>query len=301
MVAEKGETETTAQAAAQAAPATTAPAPEARPRSPYVRRFSPYQRVSHFLLMVSFLGLSGTGVPLLFSHERWAWWLSRIWGGYAAAGAIHRFFAVILITVFAVHVAQLMYRIIFKRELTLLWGPTSMVPQPRDVRELWGHVKFFVGLGPRPQFDRYTYWEKFDYWAVFWGMFIIGGSGLLLWFPAFFAKVVPGWLFNIAEVIHGEEALLAIAFIFTVHFFNTHLRPNKFPMDVVIFTGTMPRDEFDDERSLERDRLATAGKLEKLDEPHPSRELVLVARVIGTFGVCFGLAIVALIVYAVLH
>ena len=59
-----------------------------------------------------------------------------------------------------------------------------MVPQPRDVRELHEHTRWFLGLGPRPEFDRYTYWEKFDYWAVFWGMLIIGGSGLILWFPA---------------------------------------------------------------------------------------------------------------------
>jgi LPXTG-motif cell wall-anchored protein len=62
--------------------------------------------------------------------------------------------------------------------------------------------------------------EKFDYWAVFWGMGIIGGSGLLLWFPVFFAHIVPGWVFNIAMLVHGEEALLAVGFIFTMHFFK---------------------------------------------------------------------------------
>ena len=64
-----------------------------------------------------------------------------------------------------------------------------MVPQPQDAVDLYNHFKWFLGLGPRPQFDRWTYWEKFDYWAVFWGMAIIGGSGLLLWFPVFFAQV----------------------------------------------------------------------------------------------------------------
>ena len=101
-----------------------------------------------------------------------------------------------------------------------------MVPQPQDAIDLYHHFKWFVGLGPRPQFDRWTYWEKFDYWAVFWGMAIIGGSGLMLWFPVFFA-FLPGWMFNIAMIVHGEEALLAVGFIFTIHFFNAHLRPGE--------------------------------------------------------------------------
>ena len=111
----------------------------------------------------------------------------------------------------------------------MLWGPTSMVPQPRDLRDLFAHFRWFVGQGPRPRFDRFTYWEKFDYWAVFWGMAIIGGSGLMLWFPEFFARMLPGWMFNVALLVHGEEALLAVGFIFTIHFFNGHLRPGEVP------------------------------------------------------------------------
>ena len=111
------------------------------------------------------------------------------------------------------------------------WGPNSLVPNLKDGQDIVGMFKWFFGRGPRPQFDRYTYWEKFDYWGVFWGMFIIGGSGFMLWFPTFFSRVLPGWVFNVAMIVHGEEALLAVGFIFTIHFFNGHLRPEKFPMD----------------------------------------------------------------------
>ena len=58
-----------------------------------------------------------------------------------------------------------------------------MVPQPRDIVDFFGMMKYFLYLGPRPKFDRFTYWEKFDYLAVFWGVAIIGVSGLVLWFP----------------------------------------------------------------------------------------------------------------------
>src|SRR4030067_3220622 len=96
------------------------------------------------------------------------------------------------------------------------------------------------GRGPRPVFDRWTYWEKFDYWATIWGMFVIGVSGLMLWFPGFFGRVLPGWVFSVATIVHGEEAFLAAVFLFSVHFFNSHFRPEKLPLDIVIFTGCGP-------------------------------------------------------------
>ena len=105
-----------------------------------------------------------------------------------------------------------------------------------------GMIKYFLYLGPRPKFDRFTYWEKFDYLAVFWGVAIIGVSGLVLWFPTLFTFFLPGWALNAAYVIHSDEALLATGFIFLFHFFHTHLRPEAFPLDPVIFVGCMPLD-----------------------------------------------------------
>ena len=154
--------------------------------------------------------------------------------------------------------------------------------------------------GPKPRFDHFTYWEKFDYWAVFWGMFIIGGSGLLLWFPWFFSRLLPGWIFNVALLIHGEEALLAVAFIFTIHFFNGHLRPDKFPMDTVVFTGSLTEDELKEERPDAYDRWAKDGTLDALEVAPPSRRTVLRGRIVGTIGLVLGLSIFALILYAVI-
>ena len=104
-----------------------------------------------------------------------------------------------------------------------------MVANWKDVKDLFGHMRWFLGLGPKPQFERYAYWEKFDYWAVFWGMIVIGFSGYAMWFAPFFAHFLPGWALNAVLVIHSEEGLLAILFIFSIHFVNTHLRPDSFP------------------------------------------------------------------------
>ena len=184
------------------------------------------------------------------------------------AGYLHRFFAVITFTYFALHLGYVA-RLIIRRRPGVFWGPDSMVPQPRDLVQLYQHVRYFLGLGPRPRFDRWAYWEKFDYWAVFWGIAIIGASGLLLWFPTFFANYLPGRVFNLAIIVHSDEALLAVGFIFMFHFFNANLRPEKFPMDPVIFTGRIDEEEFRRDHPAEYERLREAGQLERLRTDPP--------------------------------
>ena len=134
-----------------------------------------------------------------------------------------------------------------------------MVPSAQDFRDFVAHQKWFFGKGPKPQFDRWTYWERFDYFAVFWGVAIIGASGLVMWFPRFFTGFLPGWAINIALILHSDEALLAAGFIFTFHFFNTHFRIEKFPMDTVIFSGRISKTELLHERRRWYDRLTASG------------------------------------------
>ena len=266
----------------------------------YVQRFGRTERLMHGFLMLSFLGLALTGMPLLFAGAPWAARVAQLFGGVVAAGILHRVFAVILIVVFATHLYRLLRRVIVEKDYSIFWGPTSLVPQPRDVSDILQHFAWFVGRGPRPLFDRYTYWEKFDYWAVFWGMGIIGGSGLMLWFPEAFARIVPGWMFNIAMLVHGEEALLAVGFIFTIHFFNGHLRPEKFPMDMVIFTGRVTELELRHERPGEYARLLESGELANLETGPPTPSTRTIGRVVGTLAVLTGLFLVSLIVFALL-
>jgi cytochrome b subunit of formate dehydrogenase len=262
-----------------------------------ILRFDRLDRTLHGFLMLSFLGLAATGMPVLFSTAPWASSVAALFGGFAAAHVLHRVFATILIAVFLTHVARLVVRVAVGKDYGIFWGPGSMVPQPADLRDMYQQFLWFFGRGPKPVFDRFTYWEKFDYWAVFWGMGIIGGSGLMLWFPVAFAHFVPGWVFNIALLVHGEEALLAVGFIFTIHFFNGHLRPEKFPMDMVIFTGRVSEHDLREERPAEYAREAAAGRL--ADAGAPSRRAWLIGRLIGTIAVIVGLSLVALILYAV--
>jgi len=185
-----------------------------------------------------------------------------------------------------------------KRWLGFIFDPESIMLGKRDLVELVGSIKWFFGLGPRPTYGRWTYWEKFDYFAVFWGVFVIGSTGLVLWFPAFFTNVLPGWSINVATIIHSDEALLASGFIFTVHFFNTHFRPDKFPMDTVIFTGSVPLEELKYDKPREYQRLVDSGQLEASIVPPMQPGATRSFKIFGFTALGIGLTVVALIVYS---
>ena len=111
---------------------------------------------------------------------------------------------------------------------------------------------------------------------------VIGLSGLMLWFPEFFTKFLPGWLINVATIIHSDEALLAVGFIFTIHFFNTHLRPEAFPMDTVIFTGVVPYDHYKHERPRAIKDLKEQGLLKHAAETFTiSRRRMIAVKIFG--------------------
>ncbi len=242
-------------------------------------RFRPIDRFLHILVVSSFILLVATGMPLKFYYADWAKWMVRLMGGLEVAGALHRAGAIITFLYFGLHLASVALGMIRGRQvfrdpatgryslrqcLRVAFGPDMPLPNLNDLRDWWAHQKWFFGRGPRPQFDRWTYWEKFDYFAVFWGVAIIGISGLIMWFPVGFTRVLPGWIINVALIVHSDEALLAAGFIFTFHFFNVHFRPEKFPMDPVIFSGRMTREEMLHERKRWYERLEKSGQLEKM-------------------------------------
>jgi cytochrome b subunit of formate dehydrogenase len=263
-----------------------------------IRRFSKLNRVNHLLVMVTFFGLTATGIPLVFNEQGWAAVMARGLGGIEAAGLWHRFFAVMLICNFIVHFVGLGISFARRQYSWKQWvfGPNSLLPRWKDAKDIFGMCRWFFGLGPRPRFDRWTYWEKFDYWAEVAGSIIIGGSGLLLWFPELAARIVPGWAFNVAMIVHGYEALLAIGFIFTIHFFNAHLRPGVFPADEVIFTGSLPEEELKEQRPVEYERLVRTGQLESLrvEAPDPAHHPRIIGMALALVSI--GLILILLII-----
>lgn len=264
------------------------------------QRFTAYNRILHFIMIASFLTLALTGMILKFSYTPLAATLTKLVGGVENAGIIHRLGATALFAIFIAHIIDL-----FKKKRTelkswkeFLLGPDSMIPNKKDLSDVVASFKWFIGKGPRPDYGRWTYWEKFDYFAVFWGIFVIGSTGLSLWFPEILSMVLPGWFVNVATIVHSDEALLAAGFIFTIHFFNTHFRPEKFPMDPVIFSGQVTVEELEFDRPDEYRRLVESGELDKYLTPPFSPRMLRALKLFGWIALTTGLLIVLWIIYA---
>jgi cytochrome b subunit of formate dehydrogenase len=236
-----------------------------------------------------------TGTTLLFSHTGWAKAVVVFLGGVEMEGIIHRTAAVIWLAIFIVHLLIAITNIWRKRDTFKWFGSTSMLPNMKDARDLRDMFKWFFGKGPRPEFSHWTYWQKFDYWAPFWGAAIIGSSGLMLFMPEKTALLLPGWMFNIATLVHAEEALLAAIFLNSVHFFNVHFRPERFPMSTTIFTGAIPFEEFRHDHSLEYERLVANGEINNHLVRRPSRRADLAASFITSVLIMAGLALLTLV------
>lgn len=258
----------------------------------HVRRWSRTAVVMHIVIVSSFLGLVATGLPLRYHYAEWAQVLGSIYGGVEVARYVHRFCAMVTIGYAVYHIIHLGYKILVNHEYHLFYGPDTMVPRWKDVVDLYQNFRYFLYLGPPPQFGKWTYYEKFDYFALFWGVPIVVISGLVMLFPNFFSLFIPGSWLNIASLVHSEEALLAAGFIFIFHFFHNHLRPGVIPMDINIFTGTMPLERLIKERPSEYERLKSEGLLEQLVIDAPESRVMLESRLFGLVALSFGLFLI---------
>ena len=277
---------------------TDLPFPDRRQDPPdvHVRRFGPVWRLAHLLFALCVMTLILTGMATFYPETGWAKAVIGTLGGPKVSGMVHRVAAFTMLGIFFLHLIGVSINIARNWREFRFFGPDSFVPNLKDFQDMAGMFRWFIGRSERPKIERWSYWEKFDYWAVFWGMAIIGSSGLVLMFPHVASEAMPGWVFNIAIVVHSEEAFLAAVFLFTVHFFNNHFRPDKLPPpDVVMFTGTQSLDEFHHEHPAHYERLVASGELEKYLVEAPSPGFTLASRILGLVLIGFGLTLLVLI------
>ncbi|MFC1874001.1 formate dehydrogenase subunit gamma [Chloroflexota bacterium] len=228
-----------------------------------ITRFDIHQIIQHAGLMVSFILLVITGLPLKFNTWGLSQWWIGVWGGIEVTRAIHYFGAWMMGITCLYHVVYLLYTIsVLKRPF-----PIRMVPNLQDLRNLIQELGYYLGLRrERPMVDRFNWKEKFDYWAIFWGIPIMFISGAILMFPVFTTSFLPGWIVPAALVAHSDEAMLALTWIALVHIFFNHFSPGIFPINTSIFTGKVGRERYRKEHALEYERLFETAPEKAKDE-----------------------------------
>ncbi|MHB8076072.1 formate dehydrogenase subunit gamma [Desulfosporosinus fructosivorans] len=215
------------------------------------QRFNLHQRIQHIGMFTSFIILTITGLPIKFEQSRISHWIVSIFGSFDNMFAIHLMAAAVMLLVSVYHLLYLVIYPLVTKKLSL-----AILPSPKDLFDVVHDAQYLLGRRKDPpKFDRYSYKEEFDYWAVFWGMAIMGGSGLMMWFPQIFTQYMPRWIIDSAKYAHTDEAILAISAIFFWHFFNSHFSPRFFPMNHVWYSGTMSRAEMEEDHPLELARL----------------------------------------------
>lgn len=235
-----------------------------------IKRFSIIERLFHLFLMLTFITQTATGFSRLFITTEWGKKLSYVFGGYETALLIHKWVGILMIAGFVLHTIYLLTRIEWQNLGKSIFGPDSLVPNFHDVKHFWQRILWFFGLGTPPRLDRWAYWEKFDYFAVFWGLPLLAITGLMAMFPLETSRILPGWYLNIAVFLHKAEAILAISYIFIVHFFIGHLRPSSFPMNDGMFSGSVELEEAMKEKPAWVERLKEEGRLELLETSPPA-------------------------------
>ena len=207
-------------------------------------------RLQHGLMAISVILLVLTGIPLKFHESGWARALIGLFGGPDVSPIVHRVGAVGLIVVGFWH---LVYITLFREGR---WNFLHLLPRPKDAVDAFKQIRYYLSLtDERPKFDRFSYVEKFDYWAVYWGMVIMIGSGTVLWFTDFWLRWAPKWATDIAKEAHSDEALLATLAIVIWHFYNVHFNPHKFPMNRTFLDGKISARDMIEEHPLEYERM----------------------------------------------
>lgn len=242
----------------------------------YFFRFTLNQRLQHITLASCVITLVLTGMPLKFHQAFWAPYLYNLFGGIHAAPIVHKVAGTILLLLFAYHFIYVSVTIVKGQLLPLKRSgqltPQNLVktllnlpimPNIKDIKDIIDLLKYLLFLSDKPpEGAKFSWKEKFDYWAPFWGIVIIGSSGLIMWNKELVTRILPGEVINFALIAHSDEALLAMLFLFIWHFYNVHLSLSVFPMGTVFLTGYLSEEQMVEEHYQHYREVMQAAGLE---------------------------------------
>ncbi len=234
-------------------------------KTAFVQRLSANEVVQHWVLALSFTALVVSGFALRFSDAFWVKWLFGWEGGFEARGIIHRVSAIVMMLGAVWHIVYLFTargRHWFR----------DMVASRKDLSHIAQNLAYFAGRREEPpRFERFSYMEKIEYWALFWGTIIMSGTGVLLWFDNYFSDRwgLPKGFLDVMLVIHYYEAWLAFLAIVVWHLYGTLFKPSVYPMNPSWLTGKMPRDMYLEEHPDGPKLKARSMRIRYEDEEEP--------------------------------
>ena len=242
----------------------------------YFYKFTPIQRVQHITIAASVIVLVMTGMPLKFHDTFWAPYLYSLFGGIKIAPVVHKIAGTVLMVLFLFHLVYIVYSIFadllipLKRKGQLRVGTVlksllthPIMPSFKDVRDIFDLLKYLLfWTHKRPAGDKFTWKEKFDYWAPFWGIVIMVSTGIIMWQKELVTRLLPGEVINFALIAHSDEALLAALFLIIWHFYNVHFSTSVFPMGTVFITGYLPEHLMVEEHYEYYEKVMKAAGLE---------------------------------------
>ena len=253
----------------------------------YFFKFTATQRVQHITIAICVIVLVLTGMPLKFHDNFWANYIYALFGGIKVAPVVHKIAGTVLMVLFLFHLIYVVYSIFadlvipLKRKGRLRVGTIlksllthPIMPSFKDVRDIVDLLKYLLfWTNQRPAGAKFTWKEKFDYWAPFWGMVIMVSTGIVMWQKELVTKFLPGEVINFAMIAHSDEALLAALFLIIWHFYNVHFSTSVFPMEKSFLTGYLPEELMVEEHYEYYREVMTAEGLEgEILPPHGSRK-----------------------------
>jgi formate dehydrogenase gamma subunit len=231
--------------------------------NPKMTRMSVQQRWQHLVLLTSFIVLVVTGFALKYPD---AWWVETLGLGEQLRAILHRVAGVALIGVGLYH---LLYLAMLAEGRRLI---RDLAPRPKDAFDAVGTVLYYVGLRKtKPEFGRFNYAEKAEYWALVWGTALMGVTGVMMWAKVWVGNSFARWWVDVATAVHFYEAILATLAIVVWHFYQVIFDPDVYPMNWAWFDGKMPVEHYRKEHALDAEKTATTEE-EKGTKERGNRE-----------------------------
>ena len=204
-----------------------------------IKRFDKPFIAQHIILFTCVLLLIVSGIPMKFPNQAWAHWVVWLQGGMKARALIHHTAGQALVLLGIFHFAY--YLLVARHPRFYKRG---ILPLPRDGIDFWQHFLYVIGRRDKlPPMGRYTWYEKFDYLGLLWGIGVMGITGMSMLYMDFALSFIPlSWL-QVLWAAHSEEAMLATLFLLVIHMYHVHFNPEKFPMSLTWLNGMISRHE----------------------------------------------------------